>query len=167
MEQAESASSLFELRAFVSLSHSSPGMGGMSWLVFFFTESSSIQAPSMEIATSSEGIKGSEMQSHYRANCRPNVKTKREEKGGGEEGKAVLAAGRALPSPSVKGFHLFWLRACISCPRVAVPAARLYRGGLKGLYVLLRRTHAGPSRAIMQEQEDNSRKHEQPFSESL
>ena len=97
----------------LSLSHSSPGMGGMSWLVFFFTESSSIQAPSMEIATSSEGIKGSEMQSHYRANCRPNVKTKRGEKGG-EEGRkggfgsrprSSLSHSEGFPSFLAQGLH--------------------------------------------------------------
>ena len=35
----------------------------------------------------------------------------------------------------------------------------LYRGGKKGLYVLLSRTQAGPGRAIKEEQEENSRNH--------
>ena len=36
-----------------------------------------------------------------------------------------------------------------------------YRGELKGLYVLLSRTQAGPGRAVEQEQEENSRNHVQ------
>ena len=38
-----------------------------------------------------------------------------------------------------------------------------YRGELKGLYVLLSRTQAGPGRAVKQEQEENSRNHVQAF----
>ena len=36
-------------------------------------------------------------------------------------------------------------------------------GEQKGLYVLLRRSQAGPGRAVKQEQEENSRNHVQAF----
>ena len=39
----------------------------------------------------------------------------------------------------------------------------LYRGELKGLYVLLSRTQAGPGRAVKHEQDENSRNHVQAF----
>ena len=39
----------------------------------------------------------------------------------------------------------------------------MYKDELKGLHVLLRRTQAGPGRAIKQEQEQNSRNHLQAF----
>ena len=74
----------------------------------------------MEIATSSEGIRGSEMQSHYRANCRPNVKTKRGEKGG-EEGRkggfgsrprSSLSHSEGFPSFLAQGLHFMPLAAC-------------------------------------------------------
>ena len=42
-------------------------------------------------------------------------------------------------------------------------SSNLYRSELKGLYVMLSRTHAGPIRAVMQEQEGNSPNHEQAF----
>ena len=38
-----------------------------------------------------------------------------------------------------------------------------YRCELKGLFVLLSRTHTGPGRAIKQEQEENSLNHVQAF----
>ena len=40
----------------------------------------------------------------------------------------------------------------------------MYRSELKGLFVLLSRTQAGPGRAVKQEQEENSRNHIQAFS---
>ena len=39
----------------------------------------------------------------------------------------------------------------------------LYRGGNKGLYVLLSRTQAGPGRTVKEEQEEISRNHVQTF----
>ena len=39
----------------------------------------------------------------------------------------------------------------------------MYRGGNKGLYVLLSRTQAGPGKTAKQEQEEISRNHEQTF----
>ena len=39
----------------------------------------------------------------------------------------------------------------------------VYRGANKGLHVLLRRTQAGPGRAVKQEQEYISRNHIQTF----
>ena len=42
-------------------------------------------------------------------------------------------------------------------------AACLYRGELKGLYVLLSRTQAGSGRAVKQQQEENSHNHVQAF----
>ena len=39
----------------------------------------------------------------------------------------------------------------------------LYRGGNKGLFVLLRRTQAGPGRTVKQEHEEISRNHVQTF----
>ena len=39
----------------------------------------------------------------------------------------------------------------------------IYRGELKGVYVLLSRTQAGPGRADQQEQEENSPNHIQAF----
>ena len=39
----------------------------------------------------------------------------------------------------------------------------MYRGGNKGLHVLLSRTQAGPGRTVKQEQEDISRSHVQAF----
>ena len=38
-----------------------------------------------------------------------------------------------------------------------------YRGGNKGLFVLLSRTQAGPGRTVKQEQEEISRNHVQTF----
>ena len=38
-----------------------------------------------------------------------------------------------------------------------------YRGGNKGLFVLLSRTQAGPGRTVKQEQEEMSRNHVQTF----
>ena len=39
----------------------------------------------------------------------------------------------------------------------------MYRGGNKGMFVLLSRTQAGPGRTVKQEQEDISRNHVQTF----
>ena len=41
--------------------------------------------------------------------------------------------------------------------------AEIYRGGNKGLFVLLSRTQAGPGRTVKQEQEEISRNHVQTF----
>ena len=41
--------------------------------------------------------------------------------------------------------------------------SRLYRGGNKGLFVLLSRTQAGPGRTVKQEQKEISRNHVQTF----
>ena len=41
--------------------------------------------------------------------------------------------------------------------------AYIYRGGNKGLFVLVSRTQAGPGRTVKQVQEEISRNHVQPF----
>ena len=46
-------------------------------------------------------------------------------------------------------------------PRISLQSKD--RGELKGLNVLLSRTQAGPGRAVMQEQEENSRNQVQAF----
>ena len=50
--------------------------------------------------------------------------------------------------------------------RLSIPRAQsgiTYRGGNKGLYVLLSMTQAGPGRTVKQEQEEISRNHVQTF----